>query len=96
MRGDLKVDLEERDYARAPLAETELTSLFGDSDPCEFLNPKSPAYKAMGLKDQKLSERDAIRLMVREPNLIKRPLTIKGRTIIAGFDRDRMREVLAK
>lgn len=96
MRNDLKVDLDERDYARAPLTEAELTSLFGDGDPRDFINPKSPAYKALGLKDKKLGVRDAIRLMAREPNLLKRPLTIKGRTIIAGFDRDRMREVLAK
>ncbi len=96
MRNDLKVDLDERDYARAPFSEAELTSLFDDADPRDFINPKSPAYKAMGLTDQKLSARDAIRLMAREPNLIKRPLTIKGRTIIAGFDRDRMRDVLTK
>ena len=41
-----------------------------------------------------LTESDALRLMSQESNLIKRPLLISGRTIIAGFDRDRYRELL--
>jgi arsenate reductase-like glutaredoxin family protein len=30
--------------------------------------------------------------MAQEPNLIKRPLIIAGRKVIAGFDRDQLRE----
>jgi arsenate reductase-like glutaredoxin family protein len=32
--------------------------------------------------------------MAQEPNLIKRPLIITGRRIIAGFDRDQLRKAL--
>jgi len=32
--------------------------------------------------------------MAREVNLIKRPLVIAGKTVIAGFDRDRLRAAL--
>ena len=96
MRNDLGVELDERDYAKNPLGEAELKHLFDDAklDPRDFLNPKSPAYKEMGLRDKKLTASDAIKLMARDPNLIKRPLVIVGKTVIAGFDRDRMREVL--
>lgn len=96
MRNDLGVELEERDYAKNPLSETELKMLFADAglDPRDFLNPKSPAYKEMGLRDKKLSASDAIKLMAREPNLIKRPLVIAGNAVIAGFDRDRLRAAL--
>ncbi len=86
------MELEERDYAKSPLSEAELRDLFRNSDPREYLNPKSPAYKEMGLKERKLSEAEALKLMAKDPNLIKRPLIIAGRTIIAGFDRDRLRE----
>lgn len=86
------MELEERDYAKNPLSEAELKDLFKNSDPREYLNPKSPAYKEMGLKDRKLSESEALKLMAKDPNLIKRPLVIAGRSIIAGFDRDRLRE----
>ncbi len=96
MRNDLGVELDERDYAKHPLSEAELKALFGDAglDPRDFLNPKSPAYKAMGLRDKKLTAAEALKLMAREPNLIKRPLVIAGKTFIAGFDRDRLRAAL--
>jgi arsenate reductase-like glutaredoxin family protein len=48
----------------------------------------------MGLRGKTLTAADALRLMTEEPNLIKRPLVVSGRTIIAGFDRDRYRETL--
>jgi arsenate reductase len=96
LRNDLGVELDERDYAKNPLSEAELHALFDDAglDPRDFLNPKSPAYKAMGLRDKQLSSAEAIKLMARDVNLIKRPLVIAGKTVIAGFDRDRLRAAL--
>ncbi len=96
MRNDLGLELDERDYAKNPLSETELKKLFADAglDSRDFLNPKSPAYKEMGLRDKKLTASEAIKLMAREPNLIKRPLVIAGNAVIAGFDRDRLRAAL--
>ena len=97
MRNDLKVELDERDYAKNPLSEAELKSLFADAgvDPLDYLSTKSPTYKAMGLKDKKLTSAEAIKLMARDVNLIKRPLVIAGTTVIAGFDRDRLRDALS-
>jgi arsenate reductase-like glutaredoxin family protein len=94
LRDELKVELDERDYAKQPLSEAELRQLFKGLDPREFLNPKSPAYKEMGLKERKLSAAEAIKLMAKDPNLIKRPLVIAGEKLVAGFDRDRLRELL--
>lgn len=94
MRDELKVALDERDYARSPLSVGELKSLFAGRDPREFLNPKSPAFKAMGLAGKKLTADDTLSLMAKEPNLIKRPLTIARGEIVAGFDRDRLRKLL--
>lgn len=94
MRDELKVELDERDYAKQPLSEAELKELFKGLDPRELLNPKSPAYKEMGLKDRKLSAAEAIKLMAKDPNLIKRPLVIAAGKLVAGFDRDHLRELL--
>jgi arsenate reductase-like glutaredoxin family protein len=94
LRDELGVELEERDYAKHPLSEPELKDLFRGADPRDYLNPKSPAYKEMGLKDKKLSAAEAIKLMAKDPNLIKRPLVVAGSKLIAGFDRDRLRETL--
>ena len=94
MRDELGVELDERDYAKNPLSVAELKELFAGLDPRDFINPKSPALKAMGLKGKTLSAAEAIKLIAGEPNLIKRPLVIAGKTIIAGFDRERLRATL--
>jgi arsenate reductase len=88
------VELDERDYAKQRLSLDELRALFAGADPRDYINPKSPAFKAMGLCGKTLTAEDALKLMVEEPNLLKRPLIIAGRTMVAGFDRDRLREVL--
>ncbi|HEX4211682.1 MAG TPA: ArsC/Spx/MgsR family protein [Candidatus Binataceae bacterium] len=89
---DLNAEVEERNYAKAPLTLDELKALFHEADPREYINPKSPAFKAMALKGKSLTQKQALDLMAQEPNLIKRPVTVVGRRIIAGFDRDALRE----
>ena len=89
------MELDERDYAREPLSAAELKLLFAGRDPRDFLNPKSPAFKSMGLKDRKLTASEALALMAKEPNLIKRPLVAAGGEIVAGFDRERLRALLS-
>lgn len=91
LRDELQVELDERDYSKQPLGAAELRQLFAGRDPRDFLNPKSQAFKAMGLKGRKLAAAEALRLMAKEPNLIKRPLVVAGGEIIAGFDRERLR-----
>jgi arsenate reductase-like glutaredoxin family protein len=92
LRNELAVELDERDYAKQPLNEAELKELFKAADPRDYINPKSPAFKAMNLKGKTLTPEQALKLMVLEPNLIKRPLIISGRKVIAGFDRDQLRQ----
>ena len=94
MRNDLKVELEERDYARTPIDLAELKDLFKGHDPRDFLSTKSPTFKAMGLQDKKLTAEQALKLMAQEPNLIRRPLVVVGPEIIAGLDRDRLKQAL--
>ena len=94
MRKDLGLELDERDYAKAPLTVAELKDLFEGRDPRDFLNARSPAFKAMGLAGKSLTSAQALALMAKEPNLIKRPIVVAGKEMIAGFDRDRMRAAL--
>jgi arsenate reductase-like glutaredoxin family protein len=94
LRNDLKVELEERDYAKHPLDLTELRDLFKGRDPREFLSTKSPAFKTMGLQGKTLTAEQTLKLMAQEPNLIRRPLVVVGREMIAGLDRDRLKQAL--
>jgi Spx/MgsR family transcriptional regulator len=91
---ELGADVDERNYAKEPLTLDELKSLFEGADPRDYINRKSPAFKAMGLKGKPLTQAQALELMAQEPNLIKRPVTVVGKKIIAGFDREALRDVL--
>jgi arsenate reductase len=94
LRKDLGLELDERDYARVPLSALELKELFAGRDPRDYLNPRSPAFKAMGLAGKSLTPEQALALMAKEPNLIKRPIVVADKQILAGFDRDRLRAAL--
>jgi regulatory protein spx len=94
LRKDLGAELDERDYAKVPLSADELRDLFVGRDPRDFLNPRSPVFKAMGLAGKSLTPEQALELMAKEPNLMKRPIVLAGKQIIAGFDRDRLRAAL--
>jgi arsenate reductase-like glutaredoxin family protein len=49
------------------------------------MSMRSPAYKARGLDASKLSKAAAIDLMLEDPNLIRRPLVLKGSKAVFGF-----------
>ena len=50
------------------------------------LNQRSPTYKDNQLGKRRTTKNEAIRLMLKDPNLIKRPLIIKDNKAYQGFD----------
>ena len=52
------------------------------------LSKRSPTYKEMNLGERKLSKSEAIDLMLKDPNLMRRPLLLaKGKSML-GYDPD--------
>ena len=49
----------------------------------------APRYRERGMKENPPSREEALRLMSEHPNLIKRPILVKGSTVIFGFDKGR-------
>lgn len=90
----LGAQLQERDLGKEPLSESEIERLIGNADAADFLNTRSAHYRARGLKDKAPTKAQAIKLMAQEPNLIKRPITVQGRTKIVGFDMDKLRALV--
>ena len=82
---ELGIEVEVRDYFKQPLEAAELERLL-PKDPTPMLGTKSPKYKELGLKDQKLSKAEAIVLMVMDNNLLKRPILVHPKGVIIGFD----------
>ena len=88
-----KVAFGSRDLDKQPLSETELDQLIGDRDYKEFLNPRNELFRKRKMKEHPPSRSEAIKLMAKEPNLIRRPLLIRGTQIILGFDEDAYRKL---
>jgi arsenate reductase len=88
------LDLEKHDLAKDPPSRELLERLIGDDDPMTFLNPRSPAYKDRDLGSKKLSKSQVIALMLDDPNLIRRPIVLRGpRRAIFGYDTDQYDEL---
>ena len=89
-----KVDFEEREYGKNPFSEKELRDIIGDEPVENFLNTRTPLYRAKNMKQKPPSKDDAIRLMLKDANLLKRPVFIKGKKKLTGFSESQIKELL--
>ncbi len=89
-----KAVFDEREYGKQPLSENELRGIIGD-DPIEpFLNTRTPLYREKNMKQKPPSKEEAIKLMLRDPNLLKRPVIIKGKKKLTGFNEAEVKQLL--
>ena len=86
--------LEEREYGKNPLSENELREIIGDGPITGFLNSRNSLYRKRNMKQKPPSKEEAIRLILKEQNLLKRPVIIKGKKKVLGFDEAELRELL--
>jgi arsenate reductase (glutaredoxin) len=91
---ELGAELESRDLDRERLSEAELEELIGKRDYREFLNPRNELYRTRNMKEHPPSRSEAIQLMAKEPNLIRRPVVIRGAQMVLGFDEEAYRQLL--
>lgn len=83
---ELGAELESRDLDKQPLSEKELNELIGRRDYQLFLNPRNELYRQRRMAEKMPSREEAIRLMSKNPNLIKRPVVVRGEQVVLGFD----------
>jgi len=89
------LELEERDYFKEPLSESELQELASLASPTELFAWRSPSFKKMGLAAEDVSESEMLRLMLEEPRLIRRPVTRVGSKLIIGSNQKTLEQELA-
>lgn len=68
------------------LPVAELDRLIGHRDYRLFLNSRNEMYRDRGMRENPPPRNEALRLMSENPNLIKRPILVKGKDIALGFD----------
>jgi Spx/MgsR family transcriptional regulator len=86
-----KIAFEERDYGKNPFSEKELREILGDEPIENFLNTRTPLYREKNMKQKPPSKDEAIRLMLKDANLLKRPVFIKGRKKLTGFNENQVK-----
>jgi len=85
----MKLDVESRDFFKEPFTELELKKIIKltGKKPSELLRKRDKIYKEMNLSENKKTDSQIIKLMVKHPGLILRPIIIlKDRAIVGKTD----------
>lgn len=87
------VELDLRDIAKDKLTVEELDQLIGDRDYKLFLNSRNEIYRERNMKEHPPSRAEALKLIAQEPNLMRRPLVIRGSQIVLGYDEEALKKI---
>lgn len=76
------------------MSELELDDLIGSRDYRLFLNARNELYRERGMKENPPSRAEAIKLMAQHPNLVRRPILIRGNRMVIGWDEEQAKGLL--
>jgi len=80
------VDVHQIDINKEPPSREFLEHHIDAEHFLDFVSTRSPVFKERPLPK---SKKEASAMMIENPNLIRRPIMIKGSQVIFGFDKDR-------
>jgi arsenate reductase len=63
-------------------------------DPMEFVRTKEPLYKELGWAKNPPARQKAIKTLAQHPELLVRPLVLKGNTLLVGYDEDGLKKLV--
>jgi arsenate reductase-like glutaredoxin family protein len=84
------MDVQEIDINKQPPTREFLERHVDAQHFIDFVSTRSPVFKERPLPK---SKKEAIDLMMDNPNLIRRPILIKGSKVIFGFDKEQYQKV---
>ena len=92
---DQGIDFQKVNYYIEPFNKALLKSLLSKMKmkPSELIRTKDDAYKKLKSKIDKLSEEEIIDLMIKNPDLIQRPIVEKGNKAILARPPERISEL---
>jgi len=85
----MNLDIDARDFFKDPLTESELKKIIKmtGKKPFELLRKRDKIYKEMDLEENKKTDLELIKLMVKHPGLILRPIIIlKNKALVGKID----------
>jgi Spx/MgsR family transcriptional regulator len=90
----LGAELELRSLDADPLSETELDALIGTRDYKLFLSQRNELYRTKNMSEHPPTRAEAIKFMAKVPNLIRRPVVIRGEKIVLGYDEEAFKKLV--
>jgi arsenate reductase len=90
---EVGAELDERDLGKNRLTVEQLDALIGTRNYIEFLNSRNDMYRQRKMKDNPPTRAEALKLMALEPNLIRRPIVIRGGQMVLGYDEEGLRKI---
>ena len=88
-----KAELELRDLGKDRLSVEELDELIGKRDHRMFLNTRNELYRTRKMCQNPPSRAEALKLMAAEPNLIRRPVVLRGFEMVLGYDEEALSRI---
>ncbi len=85
----MNADIEKRDFFKDPFSETELKKIIKmtGKKPSELLRKRDKMYKELDLDNNKKTDVQIIKLMIKYPGLIFRPIVItKNKAFVGKID----------
>jgi arsenate reductase-like glutaredoxin family protein len=79
------IDVDQIDINKEPPSREFLEKHIDRERFLDFVSTRSPVFKERPLPK---SKQEAIALMMENPNLIRRPIMIKGSKVVFGFDKE--------
>jgi len=79
-------DIEKRDFFKDPLSETELKKIIKmtGKKPSELLRKRDKMYKELDLENDKKTDNQIIKLIVKHPGLLLRPIIVTKNKVFVG------------
>jgi arsenate reductase (glutaredoxin) len=88
-----KVALDLRDLGKERMTVEELDALIGKRDYRMFLNTRNELYRVRKMGQNPPSREEALQLMAGEPNLIRRPVVLRGSDLVLGYDEEALKRI---
>ncbi len=91
-----EADFDSVNYFEEPLSKKTLTQLVKSSGitPRDLLRKNEKIYKELGLSKKELSDSQIIELMVKHPDLLQRPIVIKGKEVVLARPAEEIEKLL--
>ncbi len=91
----LATDVLERDYAKRPLTRGEVEQIVAAiGSVAAVLNTRHAIAKERGWKDKPPATVTFVSNVLQEPNLLRRPILLKGKRAVVGKDERAFKELL--